>query len=260
MKKILCLALPLLASASFAQIRGTVLNDLLNKNQVSVFDAAAAMVIADAIGLDAQAIIREVRPYGVTIWETAPAWILYHESGRPFSTIWGYKKKGKGWGVIAKEIGMHPGTFNKMRKNGSFDVYCHHTVFVHHGLTDSSIDRWYSRGMRDSDLVVGLVAANGNQSRFDTVMSGRARSGSFDIPGHGKVKGSELKSNGKGSGKSVTNGSGKSKSLSSSKSVGKGSIKTKSQGGGKSVGKGSGKAKGQGAGKGAGKGGGKGKG
>jgi hypothetical protein len=40
---------------------------------------------------------------------------------RSTDRVWALRRQGLGWGQVAHKLGMHPGTFNKLRNSGAFD-------------------------------------------------------------------------------------------------------------------------------------------
>lgn len=244
-------------------------------SNMSALEAAAAIVLADRLGLDVDFIVSSRRSAGVPIFDLAPAYVLYRETRVMPVTIW-KRKKGRGWGVIAKEMGVHPGAFNQARQAGyPIERWIWIDSVQHRYGWDYDDWRQYSRNGWDDRDIVGLAYySRGNpvyakeiaqdwskhkdwkvvMNRGGKLPSGKvmvaskSSHGSSKSKGPSKVTGNSGKS--KGSGK-VTGGSSK----------GKGSGKTtgasgKGKGGGKvAAGPGGGKAKGsaKGPGKGSGK-------
>ena len=116
MKKTICIALAglaLLASPgkSMADVSVTV---IAQTHHLSVAEAAAAVVIADALGLDATFVISTGRRCNAPLVVLGPAYVISYYTRVPVVTVWGHHKRGEGWGQIAHRLGMHPGTFNKL--------------------------------------------------------------------------------------------------------------------------------------------------
>jgi len=253
---------------AFSQIRGTVLNDLMDRSNVSAWDAAAAIVIADAVGLDPMALIREVRPYGVTVYETAPAWVIVHECHKPFDVVYREHRRGKGWGQIAHDMGMHPGTYNKLRKSGAFDRGCWVEMTRPWNVDEREWRRYSDRGLSGREIVLATAIGRGDRNRTESAVSSRMKHGYWDVPGgkrvhpskpvksagHGKsIKSSgSVRNNPSPSGRSASHGrSAKSRGGPAMKQGGRsmgqkgaGSQAGKGHGGGHDKSKGNGKGKG----------------
>lgn len=90
---------------------------VVSKSNLSPLEAAGAIILADALGLDATFIVGTRQQIGVPIYELAPVFVLYKDSHVAPVTIW-KRKKNRGWGEIAHELGVHPGDFNKARVAG----------------------------------------------------------------------------------------------------------------------------------------------
>ncbi len=173
MKKLLfALALASAFAVSFSPqlANATDISVLVRKNNVSILEAAAIAVLADALGMDAAILIEFGNRNRASAYDYGPAFILGHDCHRSPKDVWAMRKAGKGWGVIAKELGMHPGTFNKMRVNGDFD----------RGIWMSALSRRYSVGSKDyaflqgkglgqPNIVATIALADGRRDRFDSI-------------------------------------------------------------------------------------------
>lgn len=86
-----------------------------SKQNVSLVEAAGAVVLAEMLGLDATFVVSTGKSLGVSVYDLGPALVMSRHCGVPVSELWHKHEKGRGWGVIAKEHGIHPGAFNKTR-------------------------------------------------------------------------------------------------------------------------------------------------
>lgn len=172
---------------------------VMRTNKLSSLEAAAVVVVADVLGLDADFVISTGRRTGASPSVYSPALILSERCHKPFSEVW--KARGKGWGQVAHSIGMHPGTFNKLRKQGHsveqiiwIDAL-HKRYGVSHGLYDS----WRKRGLSHG-RVLEMIAKH--EGRLDSIGVGRP----LTHPGKGKGPGH---SGGPPAGKGMGRGNGK---------------------------------------------------
>jgi hypothetical protein len=87
----------------------------------SLLERIAMAVLADKFGINTQEVNVLRQQTQLPVYQLAPI----YEGSRYFaqkpSTIWQLRNQGLGWGEIAHRVGMHPGTFNKLRKKGAFD-------------------------------------------------------------------------------------------------------------------------------------------
>lgn len=244
------------------QFGGTSVDAVFRDNSSSLVNVAAAVVLAKVLGVDVNLVLNDSRSYGIPVYEQGPVWYIAHECHRPVPTVWELRRRGMGWGEIAHQMGIHPGTFNKMRKRGEFDRFWP-AMASNCGVSGTSWDGYRRRGVSDRDIIVAVGVSGGNGRNIDHVISKRRSSGYWDVPGRGKVKASSATAP-HGKGHATSNGkSGEShgKGASGSKSHGNGhGTVGKTKGGGKGKGVGGGKTKGGSHGNGKGNGGGKGKG
>jgi hypothetical protein len=203
---------------------------IVRDHNLSATEAAAAILIADALKLDATFVINTSKSTGMAIVDIGPAFYISHHTHRPVTEVC-KKRKGKGWGVIAKEMGMHPGTFNKMRVQGDFDRVCWvNLANSRYRLTDRDFKSLESHGMGRGDVLATFVISGGDRNKFSGVVGEWKKDKSW-------------KSRGKGGGKSGSGDKGDSKGKGNS--GGKGNSDGKGNSGGKG-GSGGGKGKGKG--------------
>ena len=109
-KKLLCLALAtgLLSAATPARAD-------------SLLEKIAMVVLADKFGIDTNQVSVFREETNLSVYQLAPMYEGAYYFKRSPSTVWQLRNQGLGWGEIANRVGMHPGTFNKLRKQGAFD-------------------------------------------------------------------------------------------------------------------------------------------
>lgn len=87
----------------------------------SLLERIAMAVLADKFGINTQEVIGLREQTQLPVYELAPIYEGSHYFKQKPSTVWQLRNQGLGWGQIAQRVGMHPGTFNKLRKQGAFD-------------------------------------------------------------------------------------------------------------------------------------------
>lgn len=141
-----------IASSAKADVSVTA---LMSKHNVSWTEAIGAALLADALGIDATFVVSTGRRMGVSVYDLAPAIVIHQHSGRDIAYIWEMnKKKKKGWGVIAHELGIHPGVFNKNRQwlMSARDDEFVSAIWIHSmhratGFPVNTIAAWRARGL-----------------------------------------------------------------------------------------------------------------
>lgn len=197
-------------SMAHAQVSMTA---IIRDHKLSATEAAAAVLIADALKLDATFVISTGRNTGAPLVALGPAFVLSRECGRPVGDIWRLRRQGKGWGVIAKEMGMHPGTFNKMRRNGDFDRNAWVVLAEkRYSYRDDDFRGLEKQGLGRGDVITAVVISGGDRSKMKSAVSDYKRDKSWKVGNGGSGK-SHDSDNGKGSEKGSSKGgnSGKGK-------------------------------------------------
>ena len=87
----------------------------------SVLERIATVILAEKFGIDTREVDIFRSQSNVDVYELAPVYEGAHYFHRTPSQVWQLRNQGMGWGQIAHRVGMHPGTFNKLRKQGAFD-------------------------------------------------------------------------------------------------------------------------------------------
>lgn len=181
------LTAPLVATAKQLSVAA-----LVRKDNVSLADAAAAIAISQALGLDAQIVITTGRQYRTPIYDLGPVYYFCSEAHVPFDRVWALRKRGHGWGVIAKELGIHPGDFNKMRVSGDFDRYSWSQILQRrYDWRDNDFDYYAKRGVTGPRLVTNVVLSNGDRREFESRvhLRGQPTSVRQSVDGHRAKRG-----------------------------------------------------------------------
>ena len=164
----------LLAPASRAD--DVALTAIMRTHKMSAMEAAAVVVIADALKLDADFVISTGRGSGVSPVLYGPALIYSHHTHRPFMDVW--RERNRGWGQVAHSIGMHPGTFNKLRKSYSVnDIIWMQTMNRRYGIPYSDYGTWRSRGYSDGRIFEIAVRYDGDKAKIGNAMGKPAGKG-----------------------------------------------------------------------------------
>jgi hypothetical protein len=199
------------SAASLAQLKDTHLNDLLGKKEISLGEAAVAVVVSEALDLDTKYLLSRAARFEAPYWDYADIFSLERKSGKSASEIAALRAQGHGWGVIAKKIGMHPGEFNKMRKSGGFGRQLYYSGLNRKGVPMPDIKRAEDRGMTIEEIVIAGVLSGGKRDKFEEILKERSAGQGWDTKNlgkpdkwskpRGKAKAAPGKSKGKGRGK-----------------------------------------------------------
>lgn len=164
--------IPLLVLASFAfstQAKADVnMTAIIRDHNLSAIEAAAAIVIADALNLDADFVVSTSRNYGTRPSILGPVWVMSRESRRPLPEVWRSYRKGKGWGNVAKECGIHPGHFNKMRAKGKYnydELIWMNCANDRYGWNESQWNNFRRSGYSQHQVIYASVEGRGNYTR-----------------------------------------------------------------------------------------------
>jgi hypothetical protein len=230
------LAFTSIAMPAHAQFGDLSIDSLIEQFNLSPTEAAAASMIAQTLHLGPKSVIDAGQRTGQSLITLGPAFVMARQSHRSVDDVWQIREKNQGWGEVAHELGIHPGTFNKMRKNGDFGRACwSDMVYRRYKYSPSVIASMERRGMRTRDWVTASAISNGDRRRLTVISSGWKPGKSWN--GHeGEAHG---KSQSKG--KSHDKGGGNGKGQSGNKGKGHGNGNGKGNGNsGKSHGKGRG--------------------
>ncbi len=143
-----------LGSAMCAQAQGSV-------------EDIAAKVLGEKYRTAVQVIIELSKSSKHSVFDLAPSVSVGSLSGHPANEVWRLREQGMGWGQIAHQLGIHPGTFNKMRKSGAFDrdnIWI--SIFKgRYGMSSQDIQGIQKRGGSLKDLLPsGVISSNARVS------------------------------------------------------------------------------------------------
>ncbi|MBV6458288.1 MAG: hypothetical protein HONBIEJF_01414 [Fimbriimonadaceae bacterium] len=226
----------------------------------TLLEKIATVIIADHFGIDTREVIVIRDRSQSDIYELAPIFSLSHHGRCDVDRVWQLRRQGLGWGQVAHEIGMHPGTFNKLRKSGAFDRdrIWYTAIRERYPISTDSITMLRRRGGTLEDVlgavIVGSLSGKPPAQVYDRFVTERSwdRTASYyrvnldsvaKAPG-GKIKSTLRPGNAKVKGKDKSKGKPEFNFKNKSSGNGKGNGKGVGKGNGKSQGKGKGKGKG----------------
>lgn len=125
----------------------------------NMLERIAVAVLADKFGIDTREVIVLQQQTRLPVYELSP--ILegaYYFKQRP-ATVWQLRQQGLGWGQIAQRVGMHPGQFNKLRKEGAFDRdrFWSTSYRERFGVPDSQVVIVRQRGGTLEDVLAAII-------------------------------------------------------------------------------------------------------
>ena len=180
MKKIAIFVLAV--AAALPAMSQTFTDKLMNRYNYGYGDAVLLGGLARDFGLD-DSVINDLRNrYGYRNDDMLPA-IYANRYGRAdWDDIYRMRRQGMGWGQIAHSIGMHPGDFNKARKNNRWandrefmdDIW--NDRFSRKGTRLSDVSYARSRGMSHTDAYIADQISRYNKRGYQTVVNNYSRS------------------------------------------------------------------------------------
>jgi hypothetical protein len=136
-------------------------------------ETLGVMLLADRIGIDPQLILATRQTTKASVFDLAPSFVLHREArSHSPERIWELRRRGMGWGQIAQEIGIHPGTFNQMRNRGDFDVNRIWRDSLRGGfnLDEATVQRLRSMGLTWQDIsTASMISAESGRSIWQVV-------------------------------------------------------------------------------------------
>lgn len=217
----------------------------------NVLERIATEILADRFGIGVQDILGTRRETREDVWDLGPVYSMSRYSNRDANDVQRMRASGMGWGQIAKQIGMHPGTFNKLRNQGYFDrePFWDDVMRRRYNVSQQDITSVRRRGAKLEDILGSVIVARGsgkspsevyNRYRSTKNWDKTANHYKFDLDNWKKVgkkvgwEGATVppgKSQGKGQGKGTATGKGNSQGKGNGSSKGKGSGNSKGKGG-----------------------------
>jgi hypothetical protein len=178
-----------------ASAQTTILAKIQTDYKLSPLEAAAAIVIGDALGLKVDALVMTSRNTKESFGVLGPAMVIDRHCDRDLNYILKNKPKGQGWGNVAKSMGMHPGDFNKMRaQGGSFESMCWmNMLHTKYKFPERDYARAQKQGLSDLEIVLAVVRSAGKVTVFDkevkVIVDSKKPKTTAKPPAKGKGKG-----------------------------------------------------------------------
>lgn len=165
-KLIALLGLSLLATASFAQ---------------STMERIAAGILADRFGINREDVFG-IRRDRTDVFDLGPTLSMSRYGNASANEVQRLRASGMGWGEIAKRIGMHPGTFNKLRNQGYFDrePFWDDVYRRRYGMRQDEIDGIRRRGGRLEDILGAAVVGRATNRKSADVYEQYQKDKSWD--------------------------------------------------------------------------------
>jgi hypothetical protein len=145
--------------------------------QSSILEKIGVEILSDRFGINTRDILGIQRDRDDDIWDLGPTLSMSRYGRASASDVQRMRASGMGWGEIAHRIGMHPGTFNKLRKQGYFDrdPFWDDVIRRRYGTRQEDIDLIRRRGGGIDDIL-GSVIVGKASSRRPTEVFDRYRS------------------------------------------------------------------------------------
>ena len=131
----------------------------------------ALKLLGDRFGIAPEQISGFLGRSNVNVFDAAPYYSTSYHTERPVDEVWRLRQEGLGWGQIAHRLGMHPGTFNKLRKSGAFDrdEIWEDICEDRYGLRESEFNAIRRRGGTIRDALPAAIIARASHTRPLTV-------------------------------------------------------------------------------------------
>ncbi len=102
-------------------VLGTMFGFAAQARSETLLEKILTTVLADRFGIDTDQVIKVRSDSKSSIFDLGEIFSGAFRLNSTADKVWRLRKQGLGWGQIAHQLGMHPGTFNKMRNSGAFD-------------------------------------------------------------------------------------------------------------------------------------------
>ncbi len=168
----------LLAALSWAWGNDFSITAVVRKSGLSWEEAAAALLLARALDLDATFIISTRKEAEKPVFALAPAFVIAKVGKKDIRQILKEHSKGHGWGVLAHRLGVHPGAFNQSRialsKLKDDDLIACVWLMVlsqTFRIPQERVVELRKQGLTWGDIVTALQIASGANAPFERVLT-----------------------------------------------------------------------------------------
>lgn len=133
----------------------------------SILEEIAAQILGERFGLDTVDIFRVQEQTDEEIWDLGPTLTMSRYGNSTAYEVDRMRDSGLGWGEIAKRIGMHPGTFNKLRNQGYFDrdEFWDDVIHRRYDVDESELDWVRRNGGDQDDVLCSAIIAHSSRKR-----------------------------------------------------------------------------------------------
>ena len=127
----------------------------------------ALSLLGDRFGIAPEQISAFLGRSDLDVFDAAPYYSTSYYTDHPVDEVWRLREQGLGWGQIAHRLGMHPGTFNKLRKSGEFDrdEIWEDIYEDRYGLRESDLTGIRRRGGSIRDALPAAIIARASRNQ-----------------------------------------------------------------------------------------------
>ncbi len=145
-------------------------------------DQIALKLLGEKFGIDSKQATGFLGRSNVNVYDAAPLYSTSHHTHHPVEEVQDLRQQGLGWGQIAQRLGMHPGTFNKLRKSGAFDrdAIWGSIYKERYGVRESDLAAIRRRGGSMRDALPACIIARGSRTSPATVYTRYKRDGDWE--------------------------------------------------------------------------------
>lgn len=156
---------------------------------VSLGEALLVAGMAAFLGFDTQAVLYYHSSDRLPYSSVLTALLLSRMSGADHHRVTSWRGQGRGWGRIARDLGLHPGAFNQFRKGLDIDrmgdddferLIVTWYLAKHYAVEQSRIDGWHQGGRPLLDILIALDLGAKSHRQVADLFDARRRSGSWD--------------------------------------------------------------------------------
>lgn len=138
----------------------------------ALLDRIASEILASKFGVSVTEITRLQKMSGLSIDGIAPVLSASSCGNTTPERVWALRRQGLGWGEIADRIGMHPGTFNKLRAAGAFDSpsIWNNALRLRFEVSGREIQAAQRRGATPQDMIGAILIGKATGRSMQAVL------------------------------------------------------------------------------------------
>ena len=163
---VLATTISALLFASFAAAQRSRLDDLTQNHHLSQADAAATIVLADALHMSERDIVYSAQDAHVGVFDMAPAFVIAHYADTSVDRVW-RQRDGRKWLDYADDLRMNFRDFNKLDVHeDNFDrMMWVNLLNAAYGYRPAVWDDLRDRGLSEKDALVAVLLGEGDVDR-----------------------------------------------------------------------------------------------